>query len=82
MLGVQALSLFHCSEPIRQHILDIERPHGWWDEHTVLNSPQLLRIHIVEIQDHGMVTPENFLGPFCPVIGAGLEFFQVALECF
>ena len=24
-----------------------------------------------------MVTPENFLGPFRPVKGAGFEFFQV-----
>jgi hypothetical protein len=29
-----------------------------------------------------MVTTENFLRPFGPVIGTGFEFLQIEIDCF
>jgi hypothetical protein len=79
MAGVEAFPMFQVAKAIRQQVLDIKRPKRCWDEYPVVKRSQLSSNHTVRIQVRGVVIAKNPLRPYCPVISAGFEFFQVEI---
>lgn len=82
LLSAQAFALFQGSKKVIQHRVDIERPQRQRDENPFVENTQPRRGRILQIWNRIVVAAQSVLGPFRSMIGAGLEFFQIALQGF
>lgn len=80
VMCVQTFPFFQNGQAILQHILKVKRPERRRHKHPVLKRLQRLNYRRAVFRLRRVIRPENTFRPLRPVIGAGLEFFQVAFE--